>query len=263
MDKKYTFEEYKKIIERLRAKDGCPWDREQTHESLRQGMIEEAYEVVEAINNNDMANLREELGDVLLQVVMHAQIASEEGEFTIEDVIDETAKKMIHRHPHVFGSTEVKDASEVLENWEEIKRKEKKEKTVMESIFRVPKALPANIRAAKVQKKAAKTGFEFPDVKSVLEKVDEELAELKEAMEIGSQNQIEEEFGDLMFSMVNLSRFLDINAENSLTNAVEKFINRLESVEGLAKERHLDMGEMTPEELDVLWNLVKKDNICK
>lgn len=257
-EKKYTFDEFRAIIARLRAKDGCPWDREQTHESLRQCMVEEAYETVEAIDHSDMDNLKEELGDVLLQVVMHAQIGEENQEFTMDDVIDAVAEKMVYRHPHVFGDVKVSDSGDVLKNWEELKKAEKHEQSVVESIVRVPKALPANIRAAKVQKKAAKIGFEFPDVDAVLKKVEEELSELKEAMKSEGAARVNEKFGDLMFSMVNLSRFLGVNAENSLTNATEKFINRLESVENLAKKKGLSLDGMSLEELDVLWEQIKE-----
>lgn len=257
MEKKMTMDEFVDIIRRLRAENGCPWDREQTHESLRNCMLEEAYEVVEGIDNHDLANLREELGDVLLQVVMHSVIAEESGEFTINEVIGEVGEKMIRRHPHVFGEESVSTAKEVLVNWEEIKKAEKKEKTVSESVMRVPKALPAMIRAEKVQKKAAKVGFDFADYEEAYSKVEEELLELKEAREIGNICQIEEEFGDLLFSIVNLSRFLQINAENSLTNATNKFINRFVSVETLAEQEGRRLKDMTIDEMNDLWNRVK------
>jgi len=260
MDKKYTFDDFKAIIARLRAKDGCPWDREQTHETLRQCMLEEAYEAVDAIDQGNMENLKEELGDVLLQIVMHAQIASETGTFTMDDIVDAVAAKMVYRHPHVFGDAKADNASEVLKNWEALKKVEKHEESVVESIVRVPKALPANMRAAKVQKKARAIGFEFPDTESVLKKVEEELEELKNAVLTEGQERIDEEFGDMMFSMINLSRFLGVNAENSLTNATEKFINRLESVECLAKKKGLVLDQMSLEALDVLWEEVKRQS---
>lgn len=252
------FDTFVEIIRVLRSKNGCPWDREQTHESLRSCMIEEAYEVVDAIDKKDISNLREELGDVLLQVVMHGVIAEEQEEFKLEDIIQEVSDKMVHRHPHVFGTKEVKDSEEVLKNWEELKREEKKETTVSESIRRVPIALPANIRAAKVQKKAAKAGFDFDNYDEVLNKVYEELNELEEAKTTGDVCKIEEEFGDLLFSVVNLSRFLQINAENSLTNATNKFINRFVSVESLARLENRQLSELSIDEMNDLWNRVKE-----
>ncbi len=256
-DKKYSFEDLVNIIRRLRAKDGCPWDREQTHESLKQCLIEEAYEVIEAINNKDYKNLCEELGDVLLQVVMHGVIAEEEKEFAMEEIIGGECKKMIHRHPHVFGDLEVKDSEAVLNNWEAIKQKEKNYDTISDSILNIPKALPATIRAEKVQKKAAKAGLEFENFDQVLGKVYEELKELIEARKIGQKSDIEEEFGDLMFSVVNLSRFLHVNAENSLTNATNKFINRFVGVEFFARQEGKHLWEMSASEIDTLWGRVK------
>lgn len=253
-----AFKEFVDIIKTLRSERGCPWDREQSHESLKSCFIEECYEVIEAINQDDKSNLKEELGDVLLQVVMHSVIAEEEGEFTIEEVVNSISRKMVNRHPHVFGSVTVKDSSEVLQNWEKIKEKEKKEVTASEGIQRIPKALPANIRAHKVQKKAAKYGFEFEDYEQVLGKVYEELEEVKMAKEEGVFSRLEEELGDLMFSIVNLSRFLKVNAENSLTNATDKFINRFVSVEGIVKSQGKTLDELTIEQLDVLWQEVKK-----
>lgn len=252
-----TLKEFVEIIRTLRGENGCPWDKEQTHETLKNCLIEECYEVVEAINLKDYKNLKEELGDVLLQVVMHSVIAEEKEQFTMKDVIQEISKKMVNRHPHVFASTKVEDTEEVLRNWEEIKRQEKKETTASESIIRIPKALPANIRAYKVQKKAAKYGFEFETYEQVLGKVYEELEELKMAKEEDDFVHIDEEFGDLLFSIVNLSRFLQVNAENSLTNATDKFINRFVSVEGIAKNHGKTLKELTAEQLDVLWQEVK------
>lgn len=252
-----TFDEFMDIIRQLRAEDGCPWDREQTHESLRGCMLEEAYEVTEGIDNNDMENLQEELGDVLLQVAMHSVIAEEEGSFTIQDVVNGIGEKMIRRHPHVFGEGKADSPKEVLANWEEIKKEEKKETTVSEGLLRVPKALPALMRAEKVQKKAAKVGFDFADYEGAYQKVEEELLELSEARKTGDLQKIEEEFGDLLFSMVNLSRFLQIKAENSLTNATNKFINRFVSVESLSAEEGRRLRDMTIEEMDGLWNRVK------
>jgi len=257
MDKKYTFDDLMNIIRQLRSKEGCPWDREQTHESLKNCMIEEAYETIEAIDNKDNENLCEELGDVMLQIALHTAIAEEQNIFTIEDVIQGECKKMIHRHPHVFGNVQAKDSETVLRNWDEIKQKEKNQKRASESILSVPKALPANIRAEKVQKKAAKVGYDFENYEQVLGKVYEELEELKIAKKNGAAEEIEEEFGDLMFSVVNLSRFLQLNAENSLTNATNKFINRFVGAEHLAEQEGRHLWEMSIGELDALWGRVK------
>lgn len=252
------FDEFVKIIRILRSENGCPWDREQTHESLRQCMLEEAYEVVDAVDKKDIDNLREELGDVLLQVVMNGVIAEEKKEFTMEEMIQEVSEKMVHRHPHVFGTTEVKNSDEVLKNWEELKQKEKKETSVSDSIKRIPLALPANIRAAKVQKKAAKVGFDFDNYEEVLSKVYEELSELEDAKRTGDICKIEEEFGDLLFSVVNLSRFLQINAENSLTNATNKFISRFRNVEITAVDKGIEWKDMDIDQMNHFWDLAKR-----
>lgn len=255
--KKNTLDEFVEIVRKLRAPDGCPWDKEQTHETLKESMLEEAYEVVESINQKDKENLREELGDVLLQVVMHSVIAEESEEFTLEEVIGEISEKMIRRHPHVFGSVQAENSQQVLQNWEEIKKEEHQEATVSESMLRVAKALPANIRAQKVQKKAAKVGFDFADYEEALGKVYEEIEELSKAREKGRFCEIEEEYGDLMFSIVNLSRFLQLNAENSLTNATNKFINRFVGVERLASSKHQALGDLTIDEMNDLWKRIK------
>lgn len=253
----YIFEELVEIIRTLRSEDGCPWDREQSHESLKNCLIEECYEVIDAIDKKDKENLCEELGDVMLQTVMHAVMAEEEKSFTMSQVVDGIAAKMIHRHPHVFGDGHAHNAEAVLENWEEIKKEEKKETSVGESMRRVPKALPANIRAAKIQKKAAAVGFDFAGYKQALEKVYEEIEELNTALNMGEKNQIEEEYGDLMFSVVNLSRFLKLNAENSLTNATDKFINRFVDVELLVLEEDKRLCHMSIDKLNKLWEQVK------
>ena len=265
---KHTYEEFLEVIKTLRSENGCPWDREQTHASLKQCMLEEAYEVIDGIESyevtGDYKNLREELGDVLLQVVLHARIAEEEGYFSMEDIVDEICEKMIRRHPHVFGSAEAENSKESLKLWEDIKKQEKKEETLADTLNRVAKAFPANIRAEKVQKKAAKSGFEFESMEQVLSKVKEELAELEEVIVQGKQSgktsleRLDEEFGDLMFSMVNLSRFLGVNAENSLTNATNKFINRCVGIELLAQAKGERLNQMSAEEIDGLWQSVKK-----
>lgn len=254
---KYNFEDFMEIIRTLRGENGCPWDREQTHESLKSCMIEECYEALEAINNNDQENLKEELGDVLLQVALHTAIAEEKRTFTIEEVIQGVSEKMIRRHPHVFASGEARTSSDVVSYWEEIKRQEKKEDSISESMVKIPKALPAVIRAEKVQKKAAKVGFDFKDYNQALSKVHEELEELEKARETGDFREIEAEFGDLLFSVVNLSRFLTVNAENSLTNATDKFINRFVGTERIAEIEGKSLDQLSIDELEALWGRVK------
>jgi tetrapyrrole methylase family protein/MazG family protein len=251
----YSFEEFMDIIRKLR--EGCPWDREQTHESLKSCLLEECYETIEAIDNKDKENLREELGDVLLQVALHSVIAEETQAFTIDDVITEETEKMIRRHPHIFGDVAVENSEGVIKNWEEIKKQEKKGSNIAEELLSVPKALPANIRAEKIQRKASKSGMDFEGYEQVLKKVYEELEELKESVEIGDKSNIQEEFGDVMFSIINLSRFLQLNAENSLTNATNKFINRFVDVFALAVSRGQDLCELSPTEQHELWRVIK------
>ncbi|WP_165000679.1 nucleoside triphosphate pyrophosphohydrolase [Xylanivirga thermophila] len=242
------------IVDKLRSPGGCPWDREQTHESLKQCFIEETYEVLEAIDKADDDKLVEELGDVLLQVMFHTQIAKEQGRFDIIDVTTGVCKKMIGRHPHIFGDVYVKDADEVVTNWEAIKKREKEFTTHTQVLRDIPNNLPALMRSYKVQKKAALVGFDWDDIKDAFAKIDEELDELKEAYKQGQQNDIEAELGDILFAVVNVARFLKVQPEIALSSTVEKFINRFEYMEMHAK-RSLD--EMTLDEMDELWNEAK------
>ena len=246
--KQYTFDEFMDIIKTLRSDNGCPWDREQTHESLVPCIREEAYEVIDAIHRCDTENLREELGDVLLQVAMHSVIGEEKHEFDISDVISGVSEKMIRRHPHVFRDAVAANSEDVVSSWEEIKRQEHNEKSVSESMIHVPRALPACIRAEKVLKKAAKSGYETGDRQSVLAKVSSALKTLAESSVEDDQARIEENYEELVFQAVNLSRFLQLNAENSLTNATDKFINRFVSVERSAKSDGLDLKDMSVNE---------------
>ncbi|WP_352399702.1 nucleoside triphosphate pyrophosphohydrolase [Anaerotignum sp.] len=256
MDTNYTLDNLIAIIKRLRGEGGCPWDRVQTHESLREAMLEEAYETVDAIERKDIENLKEELGDVLMQVVFHAELAAEAGKFTMEDVIGGICKKMVYRHPHVFGSTKADTADEVLLNWEALKKQEKQISTQSEAMKQITMALPALTRAKKVQKKAASVGFDFYEAGGAMDKVREELDELTEAIEQGLGTE-EEEFGDILFAMVNISRFLKINPEFALTKATKKFINRFEYVENSALSEGKKLSEMTLEEMDLLWDEAK------
>ncbi|MBU3812461.1 MAG: nucleoside triphosphate pyrophosphohydrolase [Candidatus Niameybacter stercoravium] len=258
-DKKYTYQELLEIIAKLRSEEGCAWDREQTHESLKAPLLEESYELVDAINNKDMGNMKEELGDVLLQVLMHAQIASEQGTFTMEDVVDGIASKLVYRHPHVFGTEEkTNDTSKILQNWEMLKKKEKNEQSQTESMMRITKALPALTRAYKVQKKAASVGFMWDSYEPIIDKVLEELEELKIEIKSGNKQNMNAELGDVLFSVVNLSYFLEINPEFALTNTTEKFINRFRYIENSAFAKEKQLTQMTLEEMDQLWQESKK-----
>ncbi len=245
------------IVAQLRAPDGCPWDREQTHASLRGGLLEEAYEVVSAIDNADDENLREELGDLLLQSVFHAQIAAEEGRFDFNDVARGIAEKLVRRHPHVFGKDRCADSAEVLVRWEEIKRAEKGGAAPESVLDGIPGSLAALMRAQKVQKKAGKVGFDWDAAGPVIAKIREELAEVEAAMLSQNADAIEDEIGDLLFSAVNLARKLKIDAEVALHRATNKFIARFHAVEALARERSLVLENMTLAELDALWDEIK------
>ncbi|MBE6827795.1 MAG: nucleoside triphosphate pyrophosphohydrolase [Ruminococcaceae bacterium] len=255
---KYTIDDLLRIMEILRSDEGCPWDREQDHKSIKSSLIEETYEVIEAINKDDSVLMCEELGDVLLQVVFHSQLAKEEKAFSFEDVCDGVCKKMIERHPHVFGNVEVKDSSEVLVNWEEIKSRSKNRKSVSEKMLSIPRELPALMRSAKIQDKARKAGFDWDSADGAFQKVREEADELEKAVRENSN--IEEELGDLLFSVVNVSRFLGVDAEEALTKSADKFTDRFILVEKLAAERGIDMQSSSIDELDKLWDEVKKQS---
>ena len=254
---RYDINDLLKIMELLRSPGGCPWDAEQTHESIRNGFIEETYEVIEAINKNDRELLLEELGDVLLQVVFHAEIEKEKNSFDFSDVCDGICKKLVERHPHVFGSVNVENTDEVLKNWDDIKRKSKGQKTQGSSMLKVPKELPALMRAEKLQSKAKKVGFDWPEISGALDALESEIRELKEAMKAGTHDEIEGEMGDVLFSCVNVSRFMKIDPELALTRSNEKFIRRFLEVERLAAEKGINMKEKSIEELDELWNQAK------
>jgi len=245
----------REIVARLRAPDGCPWDREQTHESLRAGLLEETYELIDAIDRADDSNLREELGDLLLHVVMHAQMASERGVFEFDAVATEICEKLIRRHPHVFGDKSAADSDEVLQQWEQIKRAEKTERSSV--LDGVPKALPALMRAKKVQKKASRVGFDWNAAAEVVAKVEEELDELKSALAAGSEAAVAEEMGDLLFSLVNLSRKLNLDPEMILNAATDKFITRFRAVEQAAATAGKRVEECSAEELNAYWDAEK------
>ena len=254
----YRISDLLQIMRILRGEGGCPWDREQTHQSIRRNFIEETYEVAEAIDNGDTALLLEELGDVLLQVVFHTQMEAEQGTFSFDDVCDGICKKLILRHPHIFGDVTAETPDEVLKNWDEIKKQEKGQKTQSDAVRSVPKTLPALMRGAKVQQRAAKTGFDYPDLSDALGDLESELAELKEAISGGDRAAVDEEFGDLLFSCVNVSRFLHLDAEECLTRSTEKFICRFSEVEKLAEQNGTDMKTASLDELNQLWAQAKK-----
>ena len=250
----YNVYDLRKIVHLLRAENGCPWDREQTHESIRRNFIEETYEVCEAIDEKNADHLKEELGDVLLQVVFHTVMEEEKGVFTLDDVADGICKKLNFRHPHVFGNVNVKDSDEVLVNWDALKMKEKKQTSAADTLDSVARSLPALWRAEKVQKKAAKAGFDWPDVNGALDKIEEELGELREAITKGEG--VEEELGDLLFSAVNTARFVKADPEDALNKSSDKFIARFRALEQEA-EKCGGLEKLSLEEMDELYNEIK------
>ena len=256
--KEYRVEDLVTIVELLRLPGGCPWDREQTHESLRGGFIEETYEVIEAIDKGDTALLREELGDVLLQVVMHAQMEREVGHFTLDDVANDICLKMMHRHPHVFGDVKADSVDEVLSNWESIKNEEKSRNTVTDKLNAIPRQLPALMRAAKVGKKASV--FDFPTTASVIEKVREELLEVEAALALKNGEDVMEEIGDLLLSVASLARISGVSPEEALTRATDTFIKRFTELEASATALGLDLAQMSDEEKENLWQKAKKSS---
>ena len=253
---KYDFDDLMAVVRILRGEGGCPWDREQTHKSIRNDFIEETYEVIEAIDTENPTLLREELGDVLLQVVFHTQLAEDDQQFFMNDVTTEICQKLIHRHPHVFANLDVENSTEVLKNWEAIKSDEKSRKTVTDKLTAIPPMLPALMRASKVGKKAS--CFDFPDAQSVMDKVSEELVEVSEAMESGNEADISEEIGDLLLSITSLCRKLHVDAEDALNKATNKFIDRFHKVETEVIAQNREITECTLEELDAIWDKIKK-----
>lgn len=255
---KYDFQDLVAIMKILRGEGGCPWDREQTHQSIRQNFIEETYEVIEAIDTEDTELLKEELGDVLLQVVFHCEIEREQGRFDIDDVADGICKKLIVRHPHVFSDVTADTSEKVLENWDKIKMQTKSQKSRTQAMRSVSRSLPGLMRSQKIQEKAAKAGFDWDNVNGALDKLEEEIAELKQAIKNNdSENQFEE-FGDVLFSAVSVSRFLGVDSEKALYFSCDKFIERFDKVEQAAKEQGIDMKDADLNTLDSLWNQAKE-----
>ena len=256
---KYSFSDLVRIMSILRGDSGCPWDREQTHGSIRSNFIEEVYEAAEAIDLDDPDMLCEELGDVLLQVVFHARISEENRQFDHTDITDGIVRKLLARHPHIFGDVKAENAEEVLQNWEKIKRREKSHKSHADSVDAVAKSLPALIRAEKVQSRAAKSGFDFTDVGEVYQKLAEETAELKQAADAGGPEALKEEIGDLLFTVVNLARLYAVEPEDALSRCCDKFARRFRAVEEKAAAAGRNLEEMSQNDADKLWDEVKNN----
>ncbi len=256
MSERYSFRDLIDVMEKLRSPEGCPWDRKQTHESLLPYLLEETYEVIDAVKKGKDEDLREELGDLLLQIVFHSQIAKERGVFDIEDVVDSIVRKLINRHPHVFGDREdIKTAEDVNREWEKLKEKEgKKKESLLDGI---PESMPALERAYKLQKKAAKVGFDWEGFEGIKEKLIEELSEIEEELKRGDREKLEEEVGDFLFMAVNLARFLGVHPEIALRRANEKFEKRFRYMEKRAKDKGKELKEMSLDEMETLWQEAK------
>ena len=257
---KYSIDDLVQIIRLLRGEGGCPWDMQQTHQSIRNNVIEEAYEVADAVDTDDTAALCEELGDLMMQVVFHARMAEESGDFNLDDVADGVCQKLVHRHPHVFGTVQADTVGQVLDNWDAIKMEEKNQQTYTDTLTSVPRAFPGIMRAAKVQKRAAKVGFDWADSEGAWDKLNEEIAEVRSAEQSGDADAIAEEMGDLLFSVVNVTRFLKVDGEEAISKATDKFITRFQSMEQLAVSKGLNLKELSLDEMDALWDEIKKNS---
>ncbi len=253
MNYKESFERLVEIMNELREK--CPWDKKQTIETLRTMTIEETYELADAITNENWNDIKEELGDILLHIIFYARIATEQNRFTLNDVIETICNKLIIRHPHIYGEVKVNDEEDVKRNWEKIKLSEGK-KSVLDG---VPVSLPAVVKATRIQEKAKQVGFEWSNKEDVWLKVEEEMQELQAEISLNNKNQAEEEFGDLLFSLINYARFLNIDAENALEKTNKKFIHRFKRMESIAKDANKNLHDMKLEEMDAIWNIVKKE----
>lgn len=254
--KRYNYEDLLEVIHLLRSPEGCPWDQVQTHASIRRGLLEEAYEAAEAIDRDDPALLREELGDVLMQVVFHADIESDAGRFTMEDVVDEIVKKMVYRHPHVFADAHEDSPESVLVSWDILKRKEKGQNSTTDAIDSVARSLPGLWRAEKIQSKAAKAGFDWPDISGAMDKLEEEVGELRQAVNDGTN--VFEELGDVLFAAVKVARFAGVDGEEAIAATCEKFIRRFRCVENGAAQQGKDVADLPLDELMNLWNQAKE-----
>ncbi|MBN8877124.1 MAG: nucleoside triphosphate pyrophosphohydrolase [Sphingobacteriales bacterium] len=247
-----SFQRLVTIMDELREK--CPWDRKQTIHTLRQMTIEETFELADAITDSDWKGIREELGDILLHIVFYAKIGAEQGRFSLQEVIDGISDKLVARHPHIYGDVKVNNEDDVKRNWEKLKLKEGKSSV----LSGVPRSLPATVKAMRLQEKAKQVGFEWDNKEQVWDKVEEEMQELKEAIEGGGQEKVEEEFGDLVFSLVNYARFLQVDAENALERTNKKFIHRFTQMEQQAIKQGKDLATMSLEEMDAIWNSIKQ-----
>ena len=255
---KKSFEDLVELSKFLRSPEGCPWDREQTLNTLRTFILEEAHEVIQAIEMNDIEELKEELGDLLYEILFASQICNEEGKFTVEDVVNQLYYKLVRRHPHVFGEEKAKDAEEAVKRWHGEKLKEKSRKR---NLLQIPRSLPSLLRAQRVGEKASQVGFDWEKTQDVIKKVKEELGELQKAIQTNEQNVIEKEWGDLIFSLVNLARFLKIDAEVSAHKAIDVFIERFQRIEEKAKDIDKTLSGLTLKEMDELWEEVKKEDL--
>lgn len=253
-----SFSELISIMARLRGEQGCPWDKEQTHTSLKPALLEETYELLEAIEGGDPKKLKEELGDLLHQVVFHCQIAVEQSHFTIEDLLSRLKEKIVHRHPHVFSGHPLSDPDSVLRHRVQIKAKEKESGQTTSSLGELPRAMPALARAQRVTERASYFGFDWPGPQQVWDKIEEELDELKTALSSGEKSRVGEEMGDLLFSLVNLSRFLDLQAEDALAQSVDRFLKRFAHIETKIRQQGKTLTEASFEEMDALWEEAKK-----
>ena len=250
---KYGLEDFIRLIDVLRGPGGCPWDIKQTHESLKHNVVEEAWEVVDAINEGSEAHLREELGDLLMQVIFHASISKEHGGFTLDDISDEAVKKLVHRHPHVFGSVKADTPDEVLTNWDAIKRADRGQQSAASAMDGIPRGLPGLMRSEKIQSKAANYGFDWPDVSGAMDKLREETAELQEGIDAGDIENIKEEIGDALFSVVNVARFYKLDTEECMHAACEKFIRRFRYLEEGAAREGLRLEDMTLGQMERIY----------
>ncbi|MBI5408183.1 MAG: nucleoside triphosphate pyrophosphohydrolase [Nitrospirae bacterium] len=253
-----NFEDLVNIAAKLRAPEGCPWDREQTRETLKPFLVEELYELIDAFDDNDTRGIKEELGDLLFQIVLQSQLAKEEGQFDVHDVVDGIARKMVRRHPHVFGDTSLKTSQEVLVKWQEHKKNEGK--VYGSAVAGVPRALPALLRASRIQMKATKVGFDWDKIEDVFAKLDEELGELKEALNKKRADEIEDELGDIFFVLVRIANFVNVNSEDALRKAINKFTRRFAHIEREAARQGRKLHDMTLAEMELLWNEAKKNS---
>ena len=256
---KYDLNDFIALIDVLRAPGGCPWDMKQTHESIKRNVVEEAWEVCDAIDENDMDHLREELGDLLMQIIFHTSMEKEKGGFDMDAVADEACKKLVHRHPHVFGSVQADTPDEVLSNWDAIKRADRGQQSVASAMDGIPRGLPGLMRSEKIQNKAAKVGFDWPEVSGAMDKLREEVGELQEGIDAGDIENIKEELGDVLFSAVNVARFYKLDSEELIHSACAKFIRRFKYLEEHAAEKGMRLEDMSLGQLEEIYQQGRRD----